>query len=170
MYERAGKEETLARIGDSEGQFTQGGRYIFALDLEGNLLAHPSSKQLVGQNLTDLTDSDGRRFIRELLATVKTRGYGFADYKWPVLDSKEELHKTVFFERVDGMVLCRVFHTIKGSPFQAVYGGGGPYGPPRKANPFQAVYGGGGPYGPPRKANPFQAVYGGGGLYGPCQK
>ena len=110
LYESAGKEETLARIANPEGQFIWGKRYIFALDLEGNLLAHPFSKQLVGKNLTDLRDSEGKSFIRKLLATAKTRGYGFADYMWPVPDSKEELHKTVFFERVDGMVLCSGFY------------------------------------------------------------
>ncbi|MGA2401523.1 MAG: cache domain-containing protein [Syntrophobacteraceae bacterium] len=129
LYESAGKGETLARIADPEGPFIQGKRYIFALDLEGNLLAHPFSKQLVGQNLTDLRDSEGKSFIRKLLHTARTRGYGFADYTWPVPDSREVLHKTVFFERVDGMVLCSGYYTVKGSPLSEIYMCFHPYGP-----------------------------------------
>jgi cytochrome c len=120
LYESAGKEDTLARVADPEGPFIRGSRYIFALGLDGNLLAHPFSKQLVGQNLTGLRDSEGRSFIRKLIATAKTRGYGFAEYKWPVPDSKEELHKTVFFEQVDEMVLCSGFYSVKESPFETI--------------------------------------------------
>ena len=121
LYESAGKAETLARIADPEGPFIRGERYIFALDLEGSLLAHPFSKQLVSLNLTDLRDSDGRSFIRKVLATARTRGYGFADYQWQVPNSKEELYKTVFFERVEEIVLCSGFHTFKENPLEAIY-------------------------------------------------
>ena len=53
FYESSGREETLARIADPKGQFTDGERYVFALDLEGKLLAHPFSKPLVGRSLMD---------------------------------------------------------------------------------------------------------------------
>lgn len=129
LYESAGKEDTLGKIGDPEGPFIQNKCYIFALDLEGNLLAHPFSKQLVGQNLIGLRDSAGRNFIQKLIATAKTRGYGFAEYEWRVPDSKEEFHKTVFYERVDGIVLCSGFYTVKESPLEAIYRCFRPYGP-----------------------------------------
>ncbi|MEN6439113.1 MAG: cache domain-containing protein [Syntrophobacter sp.] len=120
LYESAGKEETLERIGDREGPFIEGKRYIFALDPDGNLLAHPYSKQLVGQNLAGLRDSEGRAFIDKLLTTAKKRGYGYTDYNWQFPDSKEELNKTVFFEQVDGMILCSGFYSVKESPLEAI--------------------------------------------------
>ncbi len=129
LYENAGKQETLARIADREGPFIRGERYVFALDLDGNLLAHPFSKQLVGQNLTDLRDSKGRSFIRKLVAKAKARGYGFIDYMWPLPDSKKESHKTVFFERVDGMVLCSGFYSNEESPMEVIFRCFSPYGP-----------------------------------------
>ena len=129
LYESAGREETLAGIGDPQGSFTRGELYMFVLDLEGNLLAHPFSKRLVGQNLADLKDCEGRNFIRKLLATAKTRGYGFADYRWPVPNSKKELRKTVFFERVDGIVLCSGFYAAAQSRVDAIYRYFRTYGP-----------------------------------------
>ena len=48
LYENLGREKTLERIADPEGPFADGERYIFALDLEGKLLAHPFSRALVG--------------------------------------------------------------------------------------------------------------------------
>jgi len=129
LYEREGKEKALARISDPGGPFIQGKRYVFALDLEGNLIAHPFSKHLVGQNLAGCRDSEGRTFIRKVVATAKNRGYGYAEYRWPVPDFSEELHKTVFFEQVDGVVFCSGFYTIEDGPIEAINKCIRPYGP-----------------------------------------
>jgi signal transduction histidine kinase len=129
FLESSGKEETLARIADPKGPFIDGERYIFALDLEGKLLAHPFSKKLVGRNLKDLRDSVGSCFIRKLLAKASKRGYGFVDYIWPVPSAEEERIKTVFFERVDGMVLCSGYYVVEGNTLADLYLSFGPYGP-----------------------------------------
>ena len=129
LYEDSGKEETLERIADPQGPFIDGERYIFALDLEGKLLAHPFSKMLVGRNLMDLRDSEGRSFIRKLLTRANNRGYGFVDYVWRVPNSDKEFNKTVFFERVDGMVLCSGFYDAAGGTIADMYMSFGPYGP-----------------------------------------
>jgi hypothetical protein len=114
-YESLGAEKTLRLIGDPKGPFIDGESYIFALDIEGKLLAHPYSKELVGRNLMDLRDSGGKNFIEKLLAKARNRGYGFVEYMWPFPNTEEELRKTLFFQRVDGMVLCSGFYTAKRS-------------------------------------------------------
>jgi len=106
LYESAGEDEVLRQIADPRGHFIQNKHYIFALDLDGRLLAHPFSKPLVGLNLLELKDCDGRKFIRKMVDTAQSRGYGFAVYKWRPLNSEEEFKKTVFFERVDRLVIC----------------------------------------------------------------
>ena len=129
FFENSGKEDILSRVADPKGPFIDGERYVFALDLEGKLLAHPFLKKFEGRNLTDLRDSEGRNFIRKLLAKAKKRGYGFVDYMWPVPNSEEEHIKTVFFERVDGMVLCSGYYVVEGNTFADLYLSFGPYGP-----------------------------------------
>ena len=110
LYQNAGKETLLREIADSRGRFVSDDRYIFALDLNGTVVAHPMEPELTGQNLIDLRDSKGNDFIRKIVNTAKTRGHGFADYKWRSQASDDELHKTVFFERVDGIILCSGFY------------------------------------------------------------
>jgi len=119
LYESSGKDELLRQIADPQGQFIREKRYIFALDIDGKLLAHPFSKPLVGMNLLDLKDCDGKTFVRRMIATSRNRGYGFADYKWRSLDSKEEYQKTVFFERVDQIVLCGGIYA-NSTPFETI--------------------------------------------------
>jgi signal transduction histidine kinase len=115
LYENAGKETLLKEIADSRGRFVSNEHYIFALDINGTMVAHPVEPALTGKNLMDLRDSEGNTFIRKIVNTAKARGYGFADYKWHRPASHDELHKTVFFERVDGIILCSGFYGPKES-------------------------------------------------------
>ncbi|MGA2938486.1 MAG: cache domain-containing protein [Syntrophobacteraceae bacterium] len=140
LYENAGKETLLREIADSRGRFVSGERYIFALDLNGTMVAHPIDPALTGRHLIDLRDCEGNAFIGEIVDTAKTKGYGYWDYKWRSPGSDDELHKTVFFELVDGIILCSGFYTSQesfldcvinylSSPFRAIYGGEWPCGP-----------------------------------------
>jgi len=115
LYENAGKETLLREIADSRGKFVSDERYIFALDLNGTVVAHPMDPALTGKNLMDFTDSEGNVFVRKIVNTAKTISYGFTDYKWHSPASTGELHKTVFFERVDGIILCSGFYGSKES-------------------------------------------------------
>ncbi|MFZ0931630.1 MAG: cache domain-containing protein [Syntrophobacteraceae bacterium] len=140
LYENAGKETLLREIADSRGRFVSDARYIFALDLNGTMVAHPMEPELTGRNLIDLRDSEGNAFIQKIVDTAKTRGYGYRDYKWRSPGSEDELPKTVFFEQVAGIILCSGFYGSRESswesiinylrsPFRAIYGGSWPYGP-----------------------------------------
>ena len=121
LYENAGKETLLREIADSRGRFVSDERYIFALDLNGTMVAHPMEPELTGKNLMDLRDSEGNAFIRKIVDTAKTKGYGFTDYKWRSPASDDELHKTVFFERVDGIILCSGFYSSQESFFDSIF-------------------------------------------------
>ncbi len=121
LYESAGKEAVLAEIADSKSRFVLNNRYIFALNLSGTMLAHPIEPGLTGKNLIDLKDSEGRAFIQRIVDTAKAKGYGFTDYMWRNPGSDDELHKTVFFERVDGMVLCSGFYSPKEDFWDSIF-------------------------------------------------
>jgi len=127
LFESAGKETVLAEIADSKGRFVQGERYIFALNLSGTMLAHPMEPELTGKNVADLKDSEGKAFIRRIVDTTKSKGYGFTDYMWRSPGSDDELHKAVFFERVDGMILCSGFYTSKEDFLDSLLKWCGPY-------------------------------------------
>lgn len=55
--------------------------YFFAYDLAGNNLVHPRKPELVGRNLWDFTDPQGRHVIRSLLDKA-LHGDGFLRYQW----------------------------------------------------------------------------------------
>ena len=121
LFENTGKENTLAEIADSKGRFVLGERYIFALNLNGTMLAHPIEPEMTGKVLLDLRDAEGKAFVRRIVDTAKTKGYGYTDYMWRSPGSHDELHKTLFFERVDGMILCSGFYTPKEDFLESIF-------------------------------------------------
>ncbi|WP_333780322.1 MULTISPECIES: cache domain-containing protein [Roseateles] len=55
--------------------------YFFVYDLDGNSLMHSRQPELVGRNLWDMRDPQGRPTIQELIAQAR-QGGGFVDYLW----------------------------------------------------------------------------------------
>ncbi|MDM0073488.1 cache domain-containing protein [Variovorax sp. J2P1-59] len=55
--------------------------YFFVYDLQGRSLMHSRQPELVGQQLWELRDSQGRATIQDLIAQAR-RGSGFVEYQW----------------------------------------------------------------------------------------
>ncbi len=74
--------------------------YPFIYTLDGtNCVAHGANPALVGKNLIDLKDQDGKFLIRELAETAKN-GHGWVDYKWPNPLTKLIEAKSSYVERM----------------------------------------------------------------------
>jgi len=85
FYKANGRDKTLAEItrsaSDKSGGFSDRDLYIFAYDFSGLVVAHGSNPKLVGKNLFDMQDADGRYLIRGLIETAR-KGSGWYYYKW----------------------------------------------------------------------------------------
>ncbi len=65
------------------GEFVDGELYVYVIDTAGNFLASGgSSTTLIGRNVTDLTDSEGRHFMRTILEGAKAQPSGRVEYRW----------------------------------------------------------------------------------------
>jgi cytochrome c len=75
-------DEALASF-SRVGEFVEGEFYVYAIDTQDNFLASGgSSITLIGRNVTDLQDSEGRAFIREILNGAREQGAGRVEYRW----------------------------------------------------------------------------------------
>jgi signal transduction histidine kinase len=76
-----GLTEAAREFNDPDNvDFRYGDLYLFVTDLEGKCIAEGRNVDVVGQNLWDATDEDGRFFVRELIQKAKDGG-GWVDYK-----------------------------------------------------------------------------------------
>jgi signal transduction histidine kinase len=104
-----GKEKTLEDV--QTGKYAERDLYVAVLDLSGTNLANPVNPRMVGKNLLDLKDIDGRYFIKQGIDEVKRKGTAWIDYKWinPV-NGQLEL-KSSYIERFDDFAItCGTYH------------------------------------------------------------
>jgi hypothetical protein len=112
-YKNSGKKIALAEFSNPTGQFVQGELYLFVMNLKGTMLAHGVNERFVGQEFADLKDVDGKSFIKEMLETAKKEGSGWVTYKWYHPTIKEVLPKTVFYKKVDDMIICSGIYQVE---------------------------------------------------------
>lgn len=94
-----------------DARFVDRDLYIFVMDLEANMLAHAANKGLVGRNIMDLKDPDGKLFIQEFVTKAKNPGEGWVDYKWPNPVTKKVMQKSTFVKKLGAnrLVGCGIY-------------------------------------------------------------
>ena len=109
-YKANGMEKALDEFNNPSGQFVDGDLYVFGYDLKGTLLANPMSPTLIGQNVLNVPDVDGKLFRKEIIETALTKGSGWVDYRFKNPSTKLVEPKTTYVEKAGDMVLgCGVY-------------------------------------------------------------
>jgi cytochrome c len=88
MFKKDGAEATFKAVTDkSVKEFHDRDLYAFIYYRDGPkkgvCVAHGARPALIGKNLLDLKDQDGKYLIRELANVANGPGSGWVDYKWP---------------------------------------------------------------------------------------
>lgn len=104
FYKANGKDKAFAEINNPKGQFTKGELYIFVYDMTGKCVAHGFNKSMIGLDLSNMKDPDGKFFVKERLEIAKTKGKGWQDYKFTNPTSKKMEQKSAWVERVDDFI------------------------------------------------------------------
>jgi cytochrome c len=101
-----GREKAYAAFGDTaNAQFHDRDLYIFVYDMSGNNLAHGNNPKMVGKNLIDMKDHDGKYIIKGFVDMAGGKGKGWVDYKWPNPVTKAIEQKSSYVEKVDNLIV-----------------------------------------------------------------
>ena len=110
FYKVNGAEKLIEEASNPNGQFVQGAFYVFVMDMNGLMLAHPVNASLIGGQTIALKDSDGKYFIKEMAVVAKEKGAGWVDYKFKNPKTNEVADKSTYVERMDDLVAgCGVY-------------------------------------------------------------
>lgn len=101
-----GKTKFLQVINTPKGEFDQGDLYVFVYDMKATMLAHPANPKLVGRNLLDVPDPDGKYFRREIVALASSKKTGWVDYRYKNPESGKIEQKTTYILAVDDLILA----------------------------------------------------------------
>jgi cytochrome c len=80
--------------------------YITVINLDGKILAHGQSRNLVGRNLINAKDPDGKLFIKERVELAREQQAFWHSYKWQNPATKEIEPQEAYCERLNDIVVC----------------------------------------------------------------
>jgi len=80
--------------------------YLVIYSMDGTVKAHGANAKLVGNNLMDMLDIDGKAYIKERIDLAKSKGSFWQDYKYTNPTSKKIEPKSMYCEKVEELVAC----------------------------------------------------------------
>ncbi len=101
-----GKDKAYTEITSKQSQFTDRDLYLVVYRLDGTPLAHGANEKMVGRNLIDLRDIDGKEFVRERVEMAKAKSSFWQDYKFTNPVTKKVEAKAMYCERLDDTAVC----------------------------------------------------------------
>jgi signal transduction histidine kinase len=105
-----GLEKALDALNDPKGEFVKGDLYVFAYDENGTMMSNVNKPSLVGQNIIDVPDANGKKFRREIIERAKKGEAGWVDYVTLHPKTKVNEQKTTYFEKAGDLILgCGIY-------------------------------------------------------------
>jgi cytochrome c len=107
-----GNDKAFVEFNNPKGKFVDRDLYIWVADTNDNAkcLAHGANDKLIGKELIEFKDSDGKLFIQEIVQMAKTKPNGWVDYKWTNPVTKKIEQKSVYFEKSNNLiVVCGIY-------------------------------------------------------------
>lgn len=102
----AGKEKAFVEFANPANKdFHNRDIYIFVYDMKGNNVAHGNNPKMVGKNLLEMKDGDGKYIIKSFIEMANTKGHGWVDYKWPNPITKAVELKSSYIEKADDLIV-----------------------------------------------------------------
>jgi len=74
-----GPEKAYAEISNKAAPFTDRDLYVVVYQLDGKVLAHGANQKLVGKDLSDTQDVDGKFFVKERIELARLTVNGSGD-------------------------------------------------------------------------------------------
>ncbi len=102
-----GTEKGYAAISDKGGPFIDRDLYLVVYGLDGKCLAHGANPRQIGKDLIDLTDVDGKYFVKERVALAKAKPAGlWQEYKITNPVTKKIEPKIMYCEKLGETAVC----------------------------------------------------------------
>jgi cytochrome c len=102
-----GVDKGYAEVSNKAGQFVDRDLYLVVYGLDGKCLAHGANAKQVGKDLIELTDIDGKYFVKDRIAMVKAKATGaWQEYKFTNPVNKKIEPKLMYCEKLGETAVC----------------------------------------------------------------
>jgi cytochrome c len=101
-----GKDKGYAEISSKTSQFKDRDLYLVVYGLDGTVRAHGANEKMIGKNLIDLKDVDGKAFVKERVELAASKGTFWQDYKFTNPTNKKIEPKSMYCEKLEDAAVC----------------------------------------------------------------
>jgi signal transduction histidine kinase len=101
-----GKDKGYAEITAKGGKFSDRDLYLVVYGHDGVVRAHGANEKMIGKNLIDLKDVDGKAFVKERVELAQSKGTFWQDYKFTNPVTKKIEPKQMYCEKLDDTAVC----------------------------------------------------------------
>jgi len=103
----SGADKAYADISDkANADFHDRDLYLVVYGLDGTVKAHGANAKMIGKNLIDLKDIDGKPFVKERVEMAQKQPSFWQDYKFTNPETKKIEPKQMYCERNADTVVC----------------------------------------------------------------
>lgn len=106
-----GSKQAFRDIDNPMGQFVEGERYVYVWDINGPMLASPVSQHLLGHDMRDQVDADGKHYAEEIFEIARTKGKGWCDYRLRNPSKNNQIEPKSAYIESDGNIVvgCGIY-------------------------------------------------------------
>lgn len=105
-----GADKAYAEFSDPKGAYVDRDLYVVVYDMNGKCLAHGANTKMIGRDLIDNKDVDGKEFVKERVDMMKKQASGWQDYKFRNPTTNQIEPKSMYIERVNDVIVgCGVY-------------------------------------------------------------
>jgi cytochrome c len=108
---KAGRDKAFADFNSKTGGFTDRDLYVVVYDIKGKVLSHGANEKMIGKDVIDLRDVDGKYFVKERVEMMAKPGAkGWQDYKFMNPVSRAIEPKAMYLQRYEDMIVgCGIY-------------------------------------------------------------
>jgi signal transduction histidine kinase len=109
---KAGRDKAFADFNRKDGGFTERDLYVVVYDMKGKVLAHGANPKMIGKDVIDLRDNDGKYFVKERVEMMSKglNAKGWQDYKFMNPVSLAIESKSMYLQRYEDLIVgCGIY-------------------------------------------------------------
>jgi cytochrome c len=106
FIQEQGPDKAYAEFTNKKGAFTDRDLYVVVYRLDGRVMAHGANEKLVGKDMIDATDVDGKAFVKERVDLARRVSSFWQDYKFVNPVSKKIEPKQMYCQTVAETAVC----------------------------------------------------------------
>jgi cytochrome c len=103
---KAGRDKAFADFNDKKGPFTDRDLYVVVYDMNGKVLAHGANEKMIGKDVIELRDNDGKYFVKERVQMMaKPDAKAWQDYKFMNPVTRQIEPKSMYLQRYEDVIV-----------------------------------------------------------------